>query len=195
MNFKLLLLLIVIPFLQFGCQKTVPPSERAEQILYRRPKELDQKFVEKFELKINGQDAFGTEASCNQGEAANFIGSFKLKSDELTEWHYARVFMRPQIIEDGKADWSQDDSSYNEIQVTSLLAKEIQTSIENPNQRLSLAPGDYETRFYLIVQRQTPEGKSVFEGSYLIESGQLKVTPKTEPGSEGPGDSPASQVK
>ena len=160
-----------------SCREKVPPSEYARLMNFERPTTLDPHLVESFELSINGTDALTGTPIIVDKEKFHVTGELKLKKGQLPDLYTMTLRMAHRVKTAGREiDWATPAKEYSEYIVGgSIKVREGGKKFDSmKSQRIK--PGLNELRFYLVVEKFTPNG-SEFWKTLFIGTGQAKVVP------------------
>ena len=184
----LVFLVLVIAFgVQTGCKEKIQESEYARKMLSDRPSKFDTKHVKIFELKINGVDAFVGDPVITENQPVKLTGQFRLLKNVMSPYDYATVHMGRRLIHNGKTNWQPLKSGYQENSITSVNPRERESPIIINADRNGwrIPVGEYETRFFLIIERRSHTNLDVLSvETYLIAEGHMTVVKAQESGKE-----------
>lgn len=157
-----------------------PPESIATRIyLFERPQEIDRSLIDELSVQINGVDALNGHPTAVAGEEMHITGLLVKKPDALTYEQHMRLTMAHREIVDGEADWASVPDEFDERSISPAYPGDVIDS----HKKVRLEPGEYELRFYGLVDSSNPEyGLPVV---YHLARGRLTVLPPDATSDEG----------
>ncbi|MCA8998013.1 MAG: hypothetical protein KDA80_13535 [Planctomycetaceae bacterium] len=146
-------------------------------MLHDRPLEIDTSLIDAFDISLNGQPLLDKTAVIQEGIPLHFVGKIKMKPSVMSPAHRGSLRMAYRNTSQGDPDWATPEEGYTEKSFGTIQGdtKEIDS-----DKKIPWPPGEYEIRFYVILQKDNLDNmleRATIEAIHQIARGHVKVLP------------------